>query len=160
MDWNKLNGIRNVEKINSNECWTNYTPFWILVNAFHWIQVASFQSNPLLDTNQFFLIPLTGIRNETKPMRFNAVRWLSNWIRVNAFCGIQIEKGQCDFMLLGDYKIRFQSMRFEELKLEDSDYDWMPPKNLKIKCQLMPLVELNVLNFNSYITLLEFSFKM
>ena len=48
---------------------------------------------------------MTEIKNETKPMRFNADRWLSNLMRLNDFCGIQIEKDQCDFMLLGDFKV-------------------------------------------------------
>ena len=50
-------------------------------------------------------------------------------------------------------------MRFEELKLEDSDCDWMLPSDLKSECQLIPAVELNVLSFNSYILLIEFSRK-
>ena len=74
MDWNELNGIQNVKQINLYECWTNSVSFRILVNAFDWIQIVSFQSNPLLNTNKFYLIPFTGIINETKPMRFNAVR--------------------------------------------------------------------------------------
>ena len=85
---------------------TEPIPFFpIVVNAFHWIQVASFESNPRLNTNEFFLIPLTEIENETKPVRFNAVRWLSNWMRVNAFYEIRVQKDQCDFMMLGDFKI-------------------------------------------------------
>ena len=76
MDWNELNGIQNVEQINPYECQTNSVSFRILVNAFGWIQIFSYQSNSLLGKNECFLIPLAGIKNETKPMPFNAVMWL------------------------------------------------------------------------------------
>ena len=48
-------------------------------------------------------------------------------------------------------------MLFEELKLKDSDYDWIPTSDLKIECQMMPVVQLNVTSFDSIILLLKFS---
>ena len=53
-------------------------------------------------------------------------------------------------MLLGDFNVEFYSLRFQDLKLEDSDCDWIPQSDLKIECQLISVVELNILSFNSY----------
>ena len=78
MDWNELNDIQNVEQINPYECQPNSVSLRILVNAFGRIQILSYQSNSLLDTNECFLMPLAGIKNETKPMPFNAFMWLQN----------------------------------------------------------------------------------
>ena len=166
MDWNELNSIQNVKQINSYECWIKSVSFRILVNAFDWIQVLSFQSNLIFNKNEFFIIPLTRIKNETKPMRFNSVWWLWNWMRVNAFCGSQIEKGPMRFNAVrrllnwipvnafwGTVIVR-QWLRLNAYKKSEN---WIP---INVECQsLRAVVELNFLSFNPYIILLEFSGK-
>ena len=66
--------------------------------------------------------------------------------------GFRSKKGQCNSMLSDiEIKIEYLAMRFEELKLKDNDCDGMLPNVLKIECQSMHVVELNVLSFNSHI---------
>ena len=57
-------------------------------------------------------------------------------------------------MLSSDFKIEclvmFFSTRFKELILDGSQFDRMFPSELKLKYQLICIVELNLLNFNLF----------
>ena len=63
-------------KMSNKSIHMNAKPIPFL-SEFYLMRLAEFkflyQSNSLFDTNECFLIPLAGIKNETKPMPFNAV---------------------------------------------------------------------------------------